>query len=68
MVTFGLEEDGMGGSPATAGDIDESYGTSSYLSVVPADEAHAEVVDAAIIEIAPMRPEVGEHRSVIFAW
>jgi hypothetical protein len=68
MVAFGLEEDAMGGSPATAGDIDESHVASSHLSVVQPDGANAEPIDAKIIEIAHVWPKASEHRSIIFAW
>jgi len=68
MVTLGLEEDGMGGLRAVAGDMDESHATSSHLSVVQPDDVDAEGIHTAIIEIAHVRPVASEHRSIIFAW
>jgi hypothetical protein len=68
MLTFGFEEDGMGGFPAAAGDMEESHATSSHLSVVRPVGVDAGGIDATIIEIAHVRPGVPEHHSIIFAW
>ena len=67
MVT-GLEEAGMGGILAAAGDTEDADATHPHLSVVQPDGAEAEGDDATIIEIAHVRPEPSQHHSLIFAW
>jgi hypothetical protein len=65
---FGLKEDGMGGIPASAGDMDELHATSAHLSLVPPEGVDAEGVAAPMLEIAHVQPGVSEHGSMIFAW